>query len=104
MESDGGTQLWCPKCDEIQECKVISYDNDSKGNFFHKEFPDLQWRARPRQCNVCDHHFNTYEIEQTAIDELVELRKLLIELKTSIELQEQFPTKILKFINLPSEN
>jgi transcriptional regulator NrdR family protein len=102
MESGGGTQLWCPKCDAIRECKVLWYDNSSKGNFVNDEFPDLHYRERPRECNKCGEHFNTYEINDSAIDELVELRKLLQIIKQSIENQEEAPTrlhKILKSIN-----
>jgi len=77
MESGGGTRIWCPKCEDIKACKVLWYDNISKGNFFDKDFPDLQWRERPRECNTCGTHFNTYEISSFAIKELIALRKAL---------------------------
>lgn len=104
METGGGTQLWCHNCAGIRECKVLWYDNTSKGNFYNTEFPDLQWRERPRECNSCGHHFNTYEIEQSAISELIELRKLINEIQRSIETQQKFPTKLQKIINSASED
>ena len=103
MESGGGTQLWCSKCKEIQECKVLWYDNTSKGNFSNREFPDLHWRERPRECNKCGHLFNTYEIEKSAIDELVSLRTLVNEIKSSIEIQQKSPTAILRFLDSLSD-
>ena len=103
MESGGGIQLWCSNCAGIRECKVLWYDNTSKGNFYNTEFPDLQWRERPRECNSCGHHFNTYEIEAAAISELIELRKLLKDIQKSIETQQKFPTAIEKIINSPNE-
>lgn len=98
METGGGTKLWCPKCDQIRVCKVLWYDNLSKGNFVSKEFPDLHWRERPRECNICGHHFSTYEIENSVVDELIELRKLILEIKRSIEAQQEAPTPIAKFL------
>jgi transcriptional regulator NrdR family protein len=98
MESGGGTQLWCPKCDAIQTCKVLWYDNTSKGNFIDTDFPDLHYRERPRECNKCGEHFNTFEINSDAIDELKELRKLVEGIKQSVEDQQKAPTRIHKII------
>lgn len=97
MESGGGTRVWCSQCDAIRECKVLWYDNYSKGNFFHKEY-DLHWRARPRECNTCGGLFTTYEIDSSIIQELISLRKLIIEIQSKIEVQNQYPTEILKFL------
>ena len=85
MESGGGTQLWCPKCKAIRPCKVLWFENSSKGNFIDNDFPDLHYRERPRECNKCGEHFNTYEIQDSAIEELKELRKLLQGIKTKAE-------------------
>jgi transcriptional regulator NrdR family protein len=98
MESGGGTQLWCPKCDAIRACKVLWFDNASKGNFIDSEFPDLHYRERPRECNKCGEHFNTYEINQSAIEELKELRKLIQGIRQSIEEKQKAPTKIQKLL------
>ena len=103
MESGGGTQLWCPNCAGIRECKVLWYDNISKGNFYNTEFPDLQWRERPRKCNSCGHHFNTCEIDQRAISELIELRKLLVEIKTNIERHQKVPKNFQNIKNSESD-
>lgn len=96
MESGGGTQLWCLKCQDIQECKVLWYANDFKGNFFHQDYPDLRWRQRPRECNKCGTHFDTYEVNESVIDELVELRKLISHIKVSIDEQQRVPKEKAK--------
>jgi len=104
MESGGGTQIWCYKCDALTKCKVLFYNNDSKGNFSSTDFKDLHWRARPRECNRCGAQFTTYEINDDAVEELMELRKLVIEMKSSIEKQIEAPTSIDKLIkNLASK-
>jgi hypothetical protein len=104
MESGGGTKLWCSKCKDIRECKVLWNDNISKGNFFNPEFPDLHWRERPRECNTCGYLFNTYEIEQSAIDELVSLRTLVKEIESSIAIQQKTPTGIPRISNSLSDD
>lgn len=104
MESGGGTQLWCYKCKAITECKVSMYYNDSKGNFSSSEFKDLNWRERPRECKICKAEFETYEIESSAIRELIELRKLMIAIKSSIKMQEENPTSFRKFLKSLDED
>jgi transcriptional regulator NrdR family protein len=99
METGGGTNLWCPKCACIKECKVLWYENKSNGNFFDTDFPDLHWRERSRECNSCGHQFNTYEIEGTTVSELIELRKLLKEFQKLIEEQQKYPTSLQKTIH-----
>ena len=69
------------------------------GNFSHSEFPDLNWRQRPRICLECDSEFNTIEIQKEAVDELVELRRLMKRIKEDISVQEQYPTRRSKLIN-----
>ena len=101
MESGGGTQLWCSNCDEIQECKVLWYDNDSKGNFVNNEYSDLHFRQRPRECNKCGHLFDTYEINSSVIDELIELRKLMCSIKLSINEQQKVPKGRNRRVRLP---
>ena len=96
MESGGGTRVWCPKCKNIRACKVLWFDNHSKGNFFHPEFPDLKWRERPRECNTCGYHFNTYEIsDKSVINELVTLRKAMLSIESSVD-QYTLATKNLR--------
>ena len=96
MESGGGTRIWCPKCESIRACKVLWFANESKGNFFHPEFPDLNWRERPRECNTCGYHFTTYEISGfSAISELVTLRKAMISIESSFD-QHALATKNLQ--------
>ena len=103
METGGGTNLYCPKCNGVKECKVLWYENKSNNNFYDIDFPDLHWRARSRECNSCGHHFTTYEIQEIAIHELIELRKLLKEFQKQIEKQQKHPTRIQKIMNLSDD-
>ena len=96
MESGGGTRLWCSRCGEIRECKVLWYDNYAKGNFVDEDFSDLHYRQRPRECNTCGGIFNTHEVDSSLIDELVALRKLIIGFQINIEKQRLDITEIIK--------
>ena len=104
MESGGGTRVWCYKCNAIRACKVLWFANESKGNFIHDEFPDLCWRERPRECNTCGTHFNTFEIHSSAIIELVALRKLLQEIASIVEDSEANNKKLLKILKSATKN
>jgi transcriptional regulator NrdR family protein len=104
METGGGTQIWCPKCKSIQECKVLWYENTSKGNFYNKENPDLNWRQRPRECNSCGHNFDTYEIHSAAIEELMQLRKTLTSIQKTIDLHQSSTSAVDKLLGAPRED
>jgi transcriptional regulator NrdR family protein len=104
METGGGTQIWCPKCKSIRECKVLWYDNTSKGNFYNKEFPDLNWRQRPRECNSCGHTFDTYEIHSSAIKELIKLRKTLTSIQKTIELHQSSTSAVDELLDALRED
>ena len=81
MGKYGGTQMWCPRCQEIQVCSVVNYgtgwDDRLSG---HHEFREIQWRVRERECLSCGYSWETYEVEKRFVDELIKSRKVLKEL------------------------
>ena len=99
MKNLNGTNTWCNKCQSVTECRVNEYENDSKGIFTDTTYPDLSYRIRPRECLDCGYQFRTYEIEESAIDELVELRKLIASINSKVLEQIQSPTSIDKLLN-----
>ena len=99
MDNLNGTKTWCKECQAVTECRVSEYENDSKGIFTDTTYPDLNYRIRPRECLDCGNQFRTCEIEDTAVNELVELRKLISSINSKVLEQIQFPTSIDKLLN-----
>lgn len=85
---DGGTQMWCPTCDEIRVCKAIPTTilGMESGQRWHRiDHEDLSWFRRGRQCLQCGDQWLTSEIREDFLDELVELRNALADLKSNAE-------------------
>ena len=99
IENTNGTKTWCKKCQSVTECRVSEYENDSKGIFTDSTYPDLNYRIRPRECLDCGDQFRTYEIDDSYIDELVELRKLITSINSQVLEQIKSPTSIEKLLN-----
>jgi len=86
--SKGGTEMWCPQCEEVTICAaipnaelgLISSQRISKINE-----PDLNWFRRARQCQECFHDFVTAEIEEKFIDELCKMRTALADIRKQLE-------------------
>ena len=79
MGKDGGTQLWCPKCESIQVCRVdASYSeiDENRGNIFWSQVPEINSFRRPRVCNKCDGFFWTDEVNEEWITKLIEYERL----------------------------
>lgn len=89
--SKGGTDMWCPKCNEITTCKAIpgasvTWDADDYAQRrYHTAHTDLNWFQRGRQCLSCEHRFLTGEARLQFLFELVELRDALTEIKQNAE-------------------
>ena len=87
-------QLYCPNCKRYQIVRVSnSYDSkawtgDHNHKLYFKENPDITWHRRVRQCSVCDQQFSTAEIEERYLDELVQLRKSVVQLRSRLERYE----------------
>lgn len=80
----GGTKLWCPYCRAITVCKAVnpSQLTGKSGQRWHKtDHKDINWFRRCRVCQECDTEFLTAEVPETFLEELVELRDALRDLK-----------------------
>lgn len=89
MGKDGGTKMHCPKCKKICVCSAIplneiaGYKPDQR--WYRTDHPDINWFRRGRQCLTCYESFVTSEVNEKFINELVELRNALSEIKKHSE-------------------
>ena len=86
--SEGGTKMHCPFCSEIQECKAVPASTiglESAQRWGRTDHTDIQWFRRVRKCLECEEIFVTAEIDQDFLDELVQLRSALGDIKLNAE-------------------
>lgn len=84
----GGTQIWCPLCKDIQICQAIpvtSIGKKSGQRWFRKDHNDIRWFRRARRCLNCELEFLTAEVDEDFITELVKLRNALADIKSNAE-------------------
>lgn len=84
----GGTQMYCSSCERVTVCKAFSPSSlgyRSGQRWFHAKHPDIQWFRRGRECLECFHRFATAEVDENFLDELVELRDALKDVKSNAE-------------------
>ncbi len=87
----GGTDMWCPGCKKIATCKAIPAPQvtDDTGDYdqrwYKSDHPDVHRFQRGRKCLSCDHEFVTGEADLGFLDELVELRDSLAEIKQNAQ-------------------
>ena len=89
----GGTDMYCPSCRKIRVCSspsLSSIGETSGQRWHHTEHSDLHWFRRARVCLTCHEEFVTAELNAKYLDELVELRNALADVKTKAE---QFVSK-----------
>lgn len=80
-----GTNIYCPLCKSIQNCRVrTEYDSWGKGNAIDSDYEDIRYFRRIRECNRCNKDIETVEIDSGFINELKALRKLVEEMKLTI--------------------
>jgi hypothetical protein len=85
---DGGTKMWCPSCEDIKVCRAIPLTNlgMTRGQrWYSPAHPDLNWFRRGRECLECGESFVTAEVREDFLDELMELRNALGEIKLNAE-------------------
>ena len=85
--------MYCPSCRTIRVCQspsLSSIGESSGQRWRHTEHADLNWFRRARRCLTCGEEFITAELNEKYLDELVELRNALSEVKQKAE---QFVTK-----------
>ena len=79
-------KLWCPHCEEIHPCYSVnpSEVGESGGRRFYREdADDVNFFRRFRMCTSCDQYFETSEVEARFLDELVQLRESLADIKAN---------------------
>lgn len=84
----GGTQKYCPNCETITVCKAVNPSRmaEVSGQRFYKsDHADIHWFRRGLICQSCEHEFLTAELEESFLEELVELREALKEIKVNAE-------------------
>ncbi len=84
----GGTQMWCPYCKEIRVCAAVpltSIGFESGQRWVKTDHPDINWFRRGRECLTCYREFTTAEMNEDFLEELVELRNALADLKKNAE-------------------
>lgn len=89
--SKGGTDMYCPNCKSIQTCKAVpvpylTLDSSDYGQRrYYTQHNDLQFFQRGRECLGCGHHFVSAEVDRAFLEELIELRDALSDLKANAE-------------------
>lgn len=86
----GGTEMWCPNCKKLTYCKAVSPKEVSKwtksGRRFYKtKHEDIHYFKRGRICLTCESGFLSAETQESFLNELVELRDALKDVKTNAE-------------------
>ncbi len=86
--TQGGTQKWCPNCRTTRVCTAVnpsSLGNSSGQRWYNKNHQDIQWFRRGLICQSCRQRWLSAELPESYVDELVELRDALREIKTNAE-------------------
>lgn len=89
--SKGGTDMYCPVCDDITTCKAVpaaQVTGKSGGHaqrMFYEKHPDIQFFRRGRECLSCGHEFLTAEVDLDFLEELINLREALSSIKKNAE-------------------
>ncbi len=86
--AQGGTQMNCPYCGEVQICQAVpttELGKPSGQRWYRKDHQDIRWFRRGRKCTACNKRFITAEVDEEFLNELVELRNALASLKVNAE-------------------
>lgn len=86
--NQGGTQKWCPECGDIQVCAAVNpsqLGHESGQRWYKSEHSDIRWFRRGQICQSCGHEWLSAEVPEEFLDELVELRNALREIKENAE-------------------
>ena len=86
--TQGGTQKWCPECRDIQVCTAVNPSQlvgESGQRWYRSDHADIQWFRRCLVCATCGHKWLSAELPEDFLDELVELRNALRDIKANAE-------------------
>src|SRR3954468_10676135 len=81
-KESGGTKIYCPFCGEVHECRAKT---SGEQRWFSPIHPDIQWFKRERTCLSCGNKFVTVELDEEVLEELMQLRFALGEIKKNAE-------------------
>ena len=87
----GGTDMYCPSCKEVTTCKAVpaaqvTYNPSDYGQRkYYSTHNDIQIFQRGRECLSCRNEFVSAEVDLQFLEELVELRGALTDLKGNAE-------------------
>lgn len=84
----GGTRMYCPECQDETICKAIDPSRiayESGQRWYRIDYSDLNWFRRGRHCLECGYEFLTAELDENFLNELVELRDSLADIKMNAE-------------------
>jgi hypothetical protein len=82
MGRSGGPNLYCPNCKKITTCNVTPSKSQ---NMQRTDYDDIHYFSRSRMCSKCSHFFQTAELDEQFLSELVELRDALSNIKANAE-------------------
>ena len=86
--TQGGTQKWCPSCSDVQVCTAKNPSQlgfASEQRWYRSDHVDIQWFRRGLVCASCGHKWLSAELPEDFLDELVELRNALRDIKANAE-------------------
>lgn len=82
--TQGGTKLWCPHCQVVRVCGAKNpgtMGRPAGQRWYRNGHYDIRWFRRGRICQNCWQQFFTAELHEEMIEELVELRDALKNIK-----------------------
>ena len=106
----GGTGMFCPSCKQVTTCKAVpaaqvTYNaSDYVQRQYYTEHSDIHWFQRGRECLSCDHKFVTGEVDIEFLEELVELRDSLANIKANAEAYVKESSNATKSLSRLSES
>jgi hypothetical protein len=103
----GGTKKWCPSCESTQVCTAFNpteIGEKSGQRWYRVGHTDIQWFRRALICKKCNHTWLTAEIEESFLDELVQLREALGDIKKHAQAYERESKKASASLTKLSES
>lgn len=88
MAHKGGTQMQCASCEVVRVCAAIPTSTlgyESGQRWYSTRYRDIHWFRRGRECQSCGDSWLTAEIREDFLEELMELRDALGDLKENAE-------------------
>jgi len=103
----GGTRKWCPECKEIRICAAVNpteLGERAGQRWYNQEHTDIQWFRRGLVCQHCGHEWLSAEVPEKFLDELVELRNALSDIKLNAEVYVKESEKASKSLGKLSKS